>query len=95
MAGVVVWVVAMVSCPVKPTPTLGDENTNCAVQLCPDASVNGAGAQLPPGAIAKRGLAESTVKLIATSLLLLSVTVCGGLVAVTVVVKLSAAGKML
>ena len=43
----------------------------------------------------KRGLAESTVKLIATSLLLLSVTVCGGLVAVTVVVKLSAAGKML
>ena len=87
--------VAMLSCPVKLVPTFCDENTRCAVQLCPASSVNGAAAQLPPDAMPKRGLAENTEKVIATSLVLVKVTGCGGLVAVIVVAKFSAAGAKL
>jgi uncharacterized protein (DUF2267 family) len=85
--------VLMLSAPVNPLPTVCDENARSTVQLCPAASAIGTALQLPPGTRVKRGEVDSAVRLISTSLLLDSVTVCGRLVAVTVALKVRLAGE--
>jgi len=81
-----------VSEPLKPLPTLTDENVRRSVQLWEFVSVNGGVAQLPPATTAKRGVIGRLCTVNAAPLLLLSVSVCGALVAVTVALKVNVAG---
>jgi len=81
--------------PVKPLPTVCDENVTCTLQLLPSASTNGSAGQLPPPLSANRGVVASAVTLIAAPLTLLRVTGCDALVAVTVALKLKLLGDRL